>query len=222
MKSFRAGIITFPGSNCDRDMLHILTHFYGAEARILWHGDLIDDKFDLLVLPGGFSYGDYLRSGSIARFAPAMKSLQEHVKRGGAVLGICNGFQILCEAHLLPGVLMRNISLKHIAKPVGLQIASAGAVSHLNAERTYTLPVSHGDGNYRVSEEGLKELQDQNRVLFRYTENPNGSMDDIAGICDKAGKIAGMMPHPERAVDPIHGAGTDGKEVLDSLLATLL
>lgn len=212
----KAGVITFPGSNCDRDMQTILRNFFQVDAELLWHGDTISQKYDLLILPGGFSYGDYLRTGAIARFAPAMKSVIEHAKRGGPVLGVCNGFQILCEAGLLPGALMRNITLKHICKDVPLRAKKTAFTADLGTE-TLWIPVSHGDGNYQAPPDTLKELEDNGQVAFEYLENINGSVDNIAGITDKAGRVIGMMPHPERAVDPLTG-GTDGRKILESIL----
>lgn len=212
----KAGIITFPGSNCDRDMQSILRDFFAVDASLLWHGDLISDRFDLLILPGGFSYGDYLRTGAIARFAPAMKSVIEHAKRGGPVLGVCNGFQILCEAGLLPGALMRNASLKHICKDVPLCAKPTPFTEGLGSE-TLWIPVSHGDGNFQAPPDVLKELEDNRQVAFEYQENVNGSVDNIAGITDKAGRVLGMMPHPERAVNPLTG-GTDGRKILERIL----
>ena len=185
---------------------------------MLWHASVIRESFNLLVVPGGFSYGDYLRSGAIARFAPAMSSLKEHVRLGRPVLGICNGFQILCEAGLLPGALIRNENLKHICKNVTLKPYASNAITkHLKRE-SYRIPISHSDGNYRISDDGLKELQDNNQIVFRYTDNPNGSIFDIAGIVDKKNKILGMMPHPERVVDPLNGS-TEGSEIISSVLS---
>ncbi len=220
MTRFRAGIITFPGSNCDHDMEQTLARFFDADADILWHNSKIEERYDLLVVPGGFSYGDYLRAGAIARFAPAMTSLKEHVDQGRPVLGICNGFQILCEAGILPGVLIRNTSLKHIARDVGLTTRT-NRLKGLDSDRIYSIPVSHSEGNYRNTPDGIKELQDRDQIAFSYSENPNGSMEDIAGIFSESGKILGMMPHPERASDPING-DTDGKELLDSILNAIL
>lgn len=220
MGTFKAGVLTFPGSNCDRDMFTVLKDFFKADVEMLWHGDSIDKEFDLLVVPGGFSYGDYLRAGAIARFAPAMQSLQSHAKSGRPVLGICNGFQILCEAKLLPGALIRNRDLKHIAKDVILTPSRTSFTGALDTDRTYRIPVSHSEGNFRISDDGLKQLKDNGQIAFRYTENPNGSMDDIAGIVNQAGNILGMMPHPERATDPVNG-NTDGRLILDSLLSVV-
>lgn len=219
----KAGVITFPGSNCDRDMLYILKEFFGADARLLWYREPIHEDFDVLVVPGGFSYGDYLRAGAIARVAPAMLSLAEHVKRGGPAFGICNGFQILCETQLLPGALIRNTSLKHICKDVRLVANPKNAFARdLDANREYVVPVSHGEGNYRIDDDGLKSLQDNDQIVIRYAgENPNGSVDDIAGVSDASGRVLGMMPHPERATDPAVG-GTDGRDVLAAILANVV
>jgi phosphoribosylformylglycinamidine synthase I len=215
----KAGVITFPGSNCDRDIQSILEKFFSVQTDMLWHGDSISGSYDLLVVPGGFSYGDYLRAGAIARFAPAMQDLLKHAQRGGPVLGICNGFQILCESHLLPGALIRNATIKHICKDVDLKPNDANPIFG-RLQGPLSIPVSHGDGNYRASEDTLKALQDNNQIAFRYIENPNGSVDDIAGITSKDGKIIGMMPHPERATDPVNGK-TDGRSILDALLQTM-
>ena len=216
--TFRAGVITFPGSNCDRDIYSILLNFFNAEAEILWHGTSIEKKYDLLVVPGGFSYGDYLRPGAIARFAPAMKSVVEHAKKGGHVIGICNGFQILCEAGLLPGALIQNQSLKYVCRTVELRANPKNRfTAGLEASRIYRIPIGHGDGNYRAGSDLLKELQDNNQIVFTYDDNPNGSIYDIAGITNKEQRVLGMMPHPERATDPLNG-GQDGKILLESFL----
>lgn len=219
----KAGIITFPGSNCDRDIFYVLETFFQADARMLWHREPIHENFDLLVVPGGFSYGDYLRAGAIARVAPAMRSLVDHVNRGGPVFGVCNGFQILCEAGLLPGALIRNQSLKHICKDVELTANPKNPfASELNGNQTYRIPVSHSDGNYRVDPEVLKAMQDNNQIAFRYVENPNGSLENIAGVSDESGRVLGMMPHPERATDPATSSArenADGTAILKSMLA---
>ncbi|MDH5657406.1 MAG: phosphoribosylformylglycinamidine synthase subunit PurQ [Spirochaetia bacterium] len=212
------GVITFPGSNCDHDIVRVLTDFFHAQTSLLWHANVIRETYNLLVVPGGFSYGDYLRAGAIARFAPAMSSLQEHVRLGRPVLGICNGFQILCEAGLLPGALIRNENLKHICRTVEIKPHSSNSFTKHLKKDSYKIPISHSDGNYRISEDGLKELQDNNQIVFRYTENPNGSVFDIAGIINKKNKVLGMMPHPERVVDPLNG-GTDGFEIISSVLS---
>jgi phosphoribosylformylglycinamidine synthase subunit PurQ / glutaminase len=220
----KAGVITFPGSNCDHDMVDVLSRFFNFKTDLLWHKDSITEKYDLLVVPGGFSYGDYLRSGAIARFAVAMKSLGEHAAQGRPVIGICNGFQILCESHLLPGVLIRNNNLKHIAKTVPLIPGNTTLTSSLSSDRIYNIPVSHGDGNYRIDEDGLKRLHDKECIAFRYAENPNGSVYDIAGITSENHRILGMMPHPERAADPLNTLGigsSDGYEILNAVLNTI-
>ncbi|HMW60113.1 MAG: phosphoribosylformylglycinamidine synthase subunit PurQ [Leptospirales bacterium] len=213
----KAGVVTFPGSNCDQDMILVLRQFFGATVESLWHADQFQGSFDLIVIPGGFSYGDYLRTGAIARFAPAMKSVAEHAKRGGVTIGICNGFQILCEAGLLPGALIRNVTLKHICKDVQLRAKVNPFTRGLTPNQIVTLPVSHGDGNYRADDDVIRSLFDNDQVAFEYVQNVNGAEKNIAGISDKSGRVLGMMPHPERAVDPATG-GTDGKAVLESIL----
>ncbi|MCB1326178.1 MAG: phosphoribosylformylglycinamidine synthase subunit PurQ [Spirochaetales bacterium] len=215
----RIGVITFPGSNCDQDILRTLKEQFQAEAEMLWHRDSIAGGFDLLVVPGGFSYGDYLRAGAIARFAPAMNSLLDHVRRGGPALGICNGFQILCEAGLLPGALIRNAGLKHICKNVTIRANTNNRfLSALPAGREYSIPISHSDGNYRIEPDELARIQDQNQIAFTYNGNPNGSVADIAGVTDREHRVLGMMPHPERAVNPLLG-GVDGRPLLECILA---
>ncbi|MCB1166724.1 MAG: phosphoribosylformylglycinamidine synthase subunit PurQ [Leptospiraceae bacterium] len=212
----KAGVITFPGSNCDRDIQTILRDFFSVPTDMLWHGDSIQSSYDLLVVPGGFSYGDYLRAGAIARFAPAMRDLLNHASRGGPVLGICNGFQILCEAQLLPGALIRNENLKHVCRDVSLRANPGNQVFGKIADEL-SIPVSHGEGNYRADQETLARLNGENLVAFRYLDNPNGSLEDIAGITSPDGRIIGMMPHPERATDPANGK-IQGKVILESIL----
>ncbi len=219
MSRFRAGVLTFPGSNCDHDIARVLAEFYQARVDILWHRDSIREPYDLLVVPGGFSFGDYLRAGAMAGVAPAMRSLSDHARQGRPVLGICNGFQILCEAGLLPGALIRNLNLKHICKTVHIVPGARNLFTEgLAADAALAIPISHGEGNYRIDADGLKELQDRDRIAFRYVDNPNGSVDDIAGVTDAGGKILGMMPHPERAVDPLTG-GQDGRKILERVAA---
>lgn len=218
----KAGVITFPGSNCDRDIVNVLRNSFQVEVKDLWHKDHFTEKFDLLVVPGGFSYGDYLRAGAIARFTPAMQDCIEYANKGGNVLGICNGFQILCEARLLPGALLRNVNLKHICKDVHLKPNKEHPLgTRLSAfsGKTFTIPISHGDGNYRCSDETLATLKENNQILFQYQDNPNGALEDIAGISNDKFNVIGMMPHPERAVDPSTG-GTDGKEILGAILSS--
>ncbi len=218
MGNLQAGVITFPGSNCDRDIHDVLNGMENISSTLLWHRDPIDKPFDLLVVPGGFSYGDYLRAGAIARFAKAMQSVREHVAAGRPVIGICNGFQILCEAGFLPGALIRNVELKHICKDVELDTPGGNAFTReLDRDKTYTIPVSHSDGNFRADADTIKALQDNNQIAFRYRANPNGSVENIAGVTDKAQKVLGMMPHPERAADALTG-GTDGRVLLEAFL----
>ncbi len=225
------GVITFPGSNCDMDMVYTLETKLGLEVEQLWHKDKDLKGCDFIVVPGGFSYGDYLRSGAIARFSPIMEKVQEHAEKGGYVMGICNGFQILCEAGLLPGALMHNESHKFICKNVPLKAVSKKAMitKNLDQNRTYTIPIAHGEGKYYASDELLKELQENDQILFQYSEengdvteasNPNGSLLNIAGVCNKEGNVFGMMPHPERASDD-ELKNEDGKLILMSVLQSV-
>ncbi|TGK02651.1 phosphoribosylformylglycinamidine synthase subunit PurQ [Leptospira langatensis] len=216
----KAAVITFPGSNCDSDIARVLSDFYSAKVDRVWHKDQFSEKYDLVILPGGFSYGDYLRSGAMAPFSPVMKSVKEHTDRGGKLFGICNGFQILAEAGYLPGALIRNRNLKYVCKTVGLKKASdSNKISgKLGKDQVLRVPVAHGDGCYFASEDIRKQLKDEGRILFLYAdENPNGSLDNIAGICSPDFKVSGMMPHPERAMNPITGE-MDGKTVLDLVI----
>ena len=208
-------VVRFPGSNCDFDTLRAAERV-GTNAYFVWHRDADLKGADVVLLPGGFSYGDYLRSGAIARFSPVMQAVQRHAQAGGPVLGICNGFQILCEAHLLPGALMRNAGLTFVAKPVDVIVERADTVftSAYDAGARLRLPVAHGDGRFVAAEDTLRELEAEGRVVLRYvaaTEgspyqpNPNGSANHIAGICNAAGNVVGIMPHPERAAEPLLG-----------------
>jgi phosphoribosylformylglycinamidine synthase I len=223
------GIVTFPGSNCDYDAYHAVADTLGEAAVYLWHktSDLAD--VDVVVLPGGFSYGDYLRAGAIARFSPIMNAVVAHAGRGGPVLAICNGFQIACEAGLLPGALLRNASLKFVCEPRHLRVETADTLftSQYRAGQIVTIPVAHGEGRYTADVDTLDRLEGEGRVVFRYVEaggdesapgNPNGSMRAIAGIVSAGGNVLGMMPHPERAVDPLLG-GIDGLALFQSLLS---
>ncbi len=225
------GVIVFPGSNCDHDAYHALKHVMGAETRFLWHKDNDLSGIDLLVIPGGFSYGDYLRSGAIARFSPIMQEVIQYSKQGKPVLGICNGFQILLEAGLLPGAMLYNEKLRFVCKNVYIRLENEDTLFTRGLEKGELLdiPVSHGEGNYFIDRDGLRELQDQNRIVFRYCNsegfisaesNVNGSVDSIAGICNPTGNILGMMPHPERAVEPLLGS-TDGKKIFEAVLDNL-
>jgi phosphoribosylformylglycinamidine synthase len=219
---FRAAVIRFPGSNCDQDVLHAAERA-GADAYYVWHRDTDLGAADAVLLPGGFSFGDYLRSGAIARFSPVMQAVQRHAEAGGAVLGICNGFQILCEAGLLPGALMRNERLTFASRPVSLRVerTATAFTSAYHDGQLLRMPVAHGDGRFAADRETLRRLEAEGQVVLRYAtpdDNPNGSAADIAGICDPAGTVVGLMPHPDRAADPLLG-NTDGLGFFTSMLA---
>ena len=222
------GIVTFPGSNGDFDAYRGVIEALDEEAVYLWHKDHDLKGSDVVILPGGFSYGDYLRAGAIARFSPVMREVQAHAKAGGPVLAICNGFQIACEAGLLPGALLRNASLKFVCAPIRVRVENTSTLftSTYPAKSTVTLPIAHGDGRYSADDETLDRLEGEGRVVFRYAPdalqaeesyNPNGSMRDIAGIVSAEGNVLGMMPHPERAVDPLLGPA-DGLPLFESIL----
>ena len=222
------GIITFPGSNGDYDAYRAVADALGEEAVYLWHKDHDLQSADVVILPGGFSYGDYLRAGAIARFSPIMREVIAHAERGGPVLAICNGFQIACEAGLLPGALLRNASLKFVCAPIALRVENAATMftSGYDEAQVITLPIAHGDGRYSGDDDLLDRLEGEGRVVFRYAPdslqaeesyNPNGSMRDIAGIVNAEGNVLGMMPHPERAVDPELGLA-DGLSLFQSIL----
>jgi phosphoribosylformylglycinamidine synthase len=214
------GVIVFPGSNCDRDVQWATEGCLGMPTQRLWHEETDLSGLDAVVLPGGFSYGDYLRCGAIARFAPALQSLIAFAAAGGKVLGICNGFQVLTELGLLPGALTRNQNLHFICEDAPLQVASTRTswLAHHSMGDGLTLPIAHGEGRYQCSEDTLKQLQDQDAIALRYRTNPNGSVGDIAGITNTAGNVMGLMPHPERACDPATG-GVDGRAMLQALLS---
>lgn len=223
------GIVTFPGSNCDYDAFHAVTDVLGEEATYLWHKDHDLQGSDVIVLPGGFSYGDYLRAGAIARFSPIMQEVASHAKSGGPVLGICNGFQIACEAGLLPGALMRNSHLQFVSKEVRIRVENSDTMFTGLYQRGELLrmPVAHGDGRYVAPEDVLEELEGEGRVIFKYADasgntsadaNPNGAERNIAGIISEGGNVLGMMPHPERACSPLLGS-SDGVRLLESILA---
>ncbi|HEX2028187.1 MAG TPA: phosphoribosylformylglycinamidine synthase subunit PurQ [Nitriliruptorales bacterium] len=216
-------VVRFPGSNSDFDALRA-AEAVGAKSYFVWHRDTDLQGADVVILPGGFSYGDYLRAGAIARFSPVMQAVQRHAADGGAVLGICNGFQILCEAGLLPGGLLRNESLRFVCRQAELIVtASCAWTAALTVGSRLRLPVKHGEGRYHADRATLDWLEADGRVLLRYApgHNPNGSARDIAGVVDARGNVAGLMPHPEHAVDPMLAAGTDGRRLFDSVLAHL-
>ncbi|MBU3659905.1 MAG: phosphoribosylformylglycinamidine synthase I [Flavobacteriales bacterium] len=223
------GIVTFPGSNCDQDMVYVLQDLLGKEVVSLWHKDTDLQGVDMVVLPGGFSYGDYLRSGAIAKFSPIMTEVINHANKGGYVMGICNGFQILTESGLLEGALLHNNNQRFICKNVYLKAASTSAAitKDLDTDAVFKIPIAHGEGRFHASESTLKSLQDNDQILFSYCDqsgnvseasNPNGSLLNIAGITNKTKNVFGMMPHPERAADPLL-ANTDGLAIFNSILS---
>ncbi len=224
----RFGVVTFPGSNCDHDMIYVLRTIMGQEVESLWHKDKDLKGCDFIVLPGGFSYGDYLRSGAIARFSPIMEKVIEHANKGGYVMGICNGFQILCESGLLPGALLHNNNQRFICKNVFIKAASKDALvtKHIPKNEVLKIPIAHGEGRYYTDEKTIKQLKENNQILFHYCDeqgnvtkesNPNGSLENIAGVCNSGKNVFGMMPHPERAADEVLN-NTDGKLIFESIL----
>ncbi|MGJ8623942.1 MAG: phosphoribosylformylglycinamidine synthase subunit PurQ [Yoonia sp.] len=218
----RAAVVVFPGSNCDRDMA-VALRAAGADVTMVWHKDAaLPEGLDLVAVPGGFSFGDYLRCGAIAAQSPICRSVVAHAEKGGYVLGVCNGFQVLTETGLLPGALMRNAGLKFICKTVDLKVETTDSAftEAYGAGDTIGLPVAHHDGNYTVDDAGLAKLRDQDRIAFTYVNNPNGSVADIAGVLSENRRVLGMMPHPERAVDAGHG-GTDGQALFRGLVGQL-
>ncbi|MDP4539009.1 phosphoribosylformylglycinamidine synthase subunit PurQ [Qipengyuania sp. DY56-A-20] len=222
--SLRAAVVTFPGSNCDRDMAVALESVSGEQPIRVWHGDsALPDRLDFIALPGGFSYGDYLRSGAMAANSPIMREVAAAAQRGVPVLGVCNGFQVLTEAGLLPGALMRNASQHFICRTVDLTVENTDSLFTRGFEpgQRLRIPVAHHDGNYFADEEMLDRLEGEGRVAFRYVENCNGSRRDIAGILNETGTVLGMMPHPERAVDAAHG-GTDGRLLFENAIKGLV
>ena len=213
------GIIHFPGSNCDQDAYHVLANVLGQPTRYVWHKDASLGDVDCVIVPGGFSYGDYLRTGAIARFSPAMKAVAAHAEAGGLVIGICNGFQILCEAHLLPGALIRNRGLKFVCDWVKLRVEATDSpfTNACQPGQILRIPIAHGEGCYFAEPAVIAQLKRENRVLLRYVENPNGSVDNIAGICNESRNVFGLMPHPERASEKILGS-EDGRAIFESIL----
>jgi phosphoribosylformylglycinamidine synthase subunit PurQ / glutaminase len=226
----RFGIVVFPGSNCDRDCAHVVERVLGHEAHMIWHERRELGGADVIIIPGGFSYGDYLRCGAVARLSPVMEEVARFAARGGPVLGICNGFQILLECGLLPGAMLRNRSLRFICRDARLRCATGRTpFTTGQAGRLLTLPIAHAEGNYFIQEDGLSRLWDNEQVVFQYVgadgqpsdhANPNGSLDHIAGICDVSGKVVGMMPHPERASEAVMG-GVDGLALFEAVLEVM-
>jgi phosphoribosylformylglycinamidine synthase subunit PurQ / glutaminase len=225
------GVVVFPGSNCDHDTYHVISKVIGQPVDFIWHKEDEIDRYDAIILPGGFSFGDYLRTGAIARFSPVMKSVVEFARAGGLVLGICNGFQILCEAGLLPGALLRNRDLKFICGHINIRVESTDTpfTSACSAGQVISAPIAHGEGNYFCDQRTLDELEGEGRVIFRYCDargsltdesNPNGSLNNIAGICNRDRNVLGMMPHPERASESLLGS-TDGRIILLSMADSL-
>ena len=213
----RAAVVVFPGSNCERDCERALTSL-GASVELVWHERASLPRCDLVVLPGGFAHGDYLRTGALARFSPVMDAVRAHAEGGGLVLGICNGFQILCEAGLLPGALRKNAGLSFICRWVEVRVEERTAfTAAARAGQVLRMPVNHFEGNWYCPPEELEDLRAQGRIVLRYVDNPNGSLDDVAGVMNPAGTVLGLMPHPERACEPLLGSG-DGALLLSSCL----
>ena len=232
MKRPKFGVVVFPGSNCDHDTYYVLRKIFDLDVIFLWHKQATLDDCDVIILPGGFSYGDYLRTGAISRFSPIMNEVIKFAKNGGYVFGICNGFQILLEAGLLPGVMIRNESLHFVCKDIYLKIKNDNSVftKGINKDTSLKIPIAHGEGNYFTDENTLKELEDNNQIVFKYCTsdgaitqdaNPNGSISNIAGIMNKKGNVLGMMPHPERSSDSVLGK-TDGSLIFNALVNNIL
>ena len=218
----KLGVVVFPGSNCDHDAYYAVTCNLGQQADFVWHDSENLNGFDAIILPGGFSYGDHLRCGAIARFSPVMRAVKKFADAGGLVAGFCNGFQILTEAHILPGALIRNKGLRYICKTVALETVSINSpfTNALKPGAVLQIPIAHGEGCYTADEATLDQLAADDRIVFRYKDNPNGSMRDIAGILSAGRNVMGMMPHPERVSDPLM-PGTDGLGVFQSMLNSL-
>jgi phosphoribosylformylglycinamidine synthase len=224
MSGFRAAVVTFPGSNCDRDLAVAIEQVCGGTVERAWHGDAaLSDRLDLIALPGGFSYGDYLRSGAMAARSPIMRAVLDAATRGVAVLGVCNGFQVLTEAGVLPGALMRNAGIDFVCREVALRVETSQSLftAGYAAGQEIVLPVAHHDGNYFADEATLDRLEGEGRVAFRYGEPVNGSARNIAGVLNDAGNVLGMMPHPERAIEAAHG-GSDGHALFASVVGALV
>lgn len=226
--SFRAAVITFPGSNCDRDMAVAIESVSGESPIRVWHGDAdLPDRLDFIALPGGFSYGDYLRSGAIAAKSPVLRAVIAAAERGVPVLGVCNGFQVLTESGLLPGALMRNAGQNFVCRTVDLEVVNTASLftNGFDAGAMLRIPVAHHDGNYFADEATLDRLEGDDRIAFRYADNPNGSLRDIAGVLSANGRVLGMMPHPERAMEPAAHAsmgGADGRKLFENVVNSLV
>jgi phosphoribosylformylglycinamidine synthase I len=221
----RFGVVIFPGSNCDHDAYNVLKHILQQDTEFLWHKDSTIGDRNVIIIPGGFSYGDYLRCGAIARFSNIMKAIVSFANNGGIVMGVCNGFQIICEAGLLPGTLLRNNKLKFVCRNVTLNIENKNTIftksfTGNHNKDSFVIPIAHGDGNYFCDAGTLKELEEDGQIVFRYEDNPNGSIHNIAGIINKKGNILGMMPHPERASEDLLG-GHEGKYIFESIIESL-
>jgi len=227
----KVGVVVFPGSNCDHDAYHVLKHVCGQQATFIWHKDTDLQGVDAVILPGGFSYGDYLRTGAIARFSPVMQSVADFARKGGPVLGICNGFQILQEAGLLPGAMLRNRTVKFLSVPVHIRVErdDTVATAGLAVGTVLTMPIAHGEGNFYAEPAEVQRLEDEGRVVFRYTTragalddaaNVNGSVNAIAGVCNRQRNVVGLMPHPERAAEPELGSA-DGRQILEALVRAM-
>jgi len=218
----KVGVVVFPGSNCDHDAFYAVSQNLGHQSEFIWHDSDKLGNVDAVILPGGFSYGDYLRCGAIARFSPVMKAVKNFAADGGLVLGICNGFQVLCESGLLPGALLRNAGLKFICKPIQITVETTNSPFTHAAQKgqVLTVPIAHGEGNYYADDHTLEELEAEDRIAFRYAVPYNGSIRNVAGILNRERNVLGMMPHPERAADPLMGS-TDGLAILGSLVNSL-
>ena len=212
------GILVFPGSNCDRDCHHVVTRVMGESAEYIWHRETSVDGFDALIIPGGFSYGDYLRCGAVAKLSPVMDAVRRFAEAGGPVVGICNGFQILLECGLLPGAMLHNRSLRFICRSEELRVRTSRTAftSAYAPGQVVRFPIAHAEGNYTIDEAGLARLRDEDSIVFEYVDNPNGSAANIAGICNRAGNVVGLMPHPERAAETDLG-GNDGLGMFESV-----
>jgi phosphoribosylformylglycinamidine synthase I len=220
----KVGVVVFPGSNCDHDTYHVAKHVMGAEARFVWHKEAELGELDVVVLPGGFSYGDYLRTGAIARFSPVMAAVKAFAERGGAVLGICNGFQILQEAGLLPGAMLRNKDVRFLSRPVTIRVEQDDTIATAGLARgtRLTMPIAHGEGNFYAAPDEIARLEAERRIVFRYDDdNANGSVNAIAGVCNAQRNVVGLMPHPERAAEPELGS-TDGRRIFEALVRSLV